>query len=779
MPTGAPFYGGQTASPFGGAMTAAPFGVAPNGLSLQQRPSDDFSFKDLVEMVSQAILVIRSRWYWGLFGALIVGGALGYVLFKRPVEYTANTAILAQSTLDKVIGTQADTADSSDQAKENSLRNHLSMMTSRKFHMRVLAAFTSDEKTRIAAPYLKSGSVADDEFFLDFLDNNISVERERGREYYTISVNHMVPTTAMLVADRFASEYLAYVQQEYKEANLEGYELLEKQAEALRADIARSESARLDYQKNNGIISRADNQGILTERLKQLDAGMTDTRIKRVGLETLAKQVRADRAKSEYPWDDTYLATAGNNQQLRQDLDTQLALRAVAAGRYGPNHPKLKDIDAQIKAIQTSIRRNFDDATHDLDSQVEVAMRTEQLLKKEFDSAFESSIEIEKLATNYEILSAGVDSKKISLEELEKKIGEASISSKLPADFMEVVDPAYLVKHRIPRQVLYGILIAFLSLGAFVACPLVASTLDERVTGTADVEKTLGLNLIGAIPVMKLRVEDRAHVVRDKVDIVMAEAFLGIIGQLEIGSGQRYPKIVLVTSTLPGEGKSLVASNLASAYRQLGKRTVLVDLDLRRPVQHSLHGVPLETGFLAWARMGFPMDNVLDPMGPLGVRTLADGVDLIGAGGSEEQPGHFIISKSVEGLMGILKGVYDVVILDTPPGGVFQDALVLGRYSSDRVLVARESVAPTVQAKKIIDDFAKANLPFHGLVLNGFIPATANKRLAYTYKAASKGYGYGGNNGKKPKAPGAKPKNNGTVVRPKAAAPAGPAAVGT
>jgi Mrp family chromosome partitioning ATPase len=583
----------------------------------------------------------------------------------------------------------------------------------------------------------------------------------------------MVPATAMMIADRFASEYLNYVQQEYKEANMQGYELLEKQAEALRGDIARSESARLDYQKNNGIISRADNQGILTERLKQLDAGMTDTRIKRVGLETLARQVKGDRAKSEYPWDDTFLATAGNNQQLRQDLDTQLALRAVAAGRYGPNHPKLRDIDAQIKSIETSIKRNFDDATHDLDSQVEVAVRTEQLLKKEFDAAFESSIEIEKLATNYEILSAGVESKKISLEELEKKIGEASISSKLPADFMEVVDPAYLVKHRIPRQVLYGILVGLLSLGAFVTFPLVASTLDERVTGTADVEKTLGLSLIGAIPVMKLRVEDRAHVVRDRVDVVMAEAFLGIIGQLEIGSGQRYPKVVLVTSTLPGEGKSLMASNLASAYRQLGKKTVLVDMDLRRPVQHALHGVALEGGFLAWARSGFPMDNVLDAGGPLGIRSLADGVDLIAAGGADEQPGHFIISKSVEGLMGILRGVYDVVILDTPPGGVFQDALVLGRYTTDRLLVARESVPPTVQAKKTIDDFAKADLPFRGLILNGFIPGTANKRLAYTYKAATKGYGYGGHNGAKPKTPGSKGRNNGAAEKPKAPAPAG------
>ncbi len=774
-PTAAPFPPRPSATPLA-ALSAPPFGTAPaaptyapNGSARPPHPNDDFSFKDLVELISRVLLTVRSRWPWGLAGALLVGGALGYMVFKRPVEFTADTALLAQSTLDKVIGAQTDDADS-DQAKENDLRNHLSMMTSRNFHIRLLAAFTPEEKAEIAAPYLKPGTTATDNFFLDFFDGHIDVERERGREYYTISVSHINPDVAILIADRFASEYLNYVQQEYKEASQKGYELLEKQADALREDIAKSESARLDYQKNNGIISRADNQGILAERLKQLDASITDTRIKRVGLETLAKQARSDRARSEYPWDDSYLANAGNNQQLRQDLDTQLALLAVAAGRYGPNHPKLRDIQAQIKSIEANIQRNFDDAIRDLDSQVEVANRTEQLLQKEFDTDFESSMEIEKLATNYEILSAGVDSKKISLEELEKKIGEASISSKLPPDFMEIVDPAYLVKHRIPRRLLYGIMVGLLALGAFVACPLIASTLDDRVTGTSEVEASLGLSLIGAIPVIKMRPEDRAHAVRDKVDAVMGETFLGIIGQIEVGARQRYPKVIVVTSTLPGEGKSLIANNLASAFQQLGKKTLLMDMDLRRPVQHSLHGVSQDAGFLTWARSGFPMENILAPGSPLGICRLVDGTDLIPAGGTEDQPGRFLVSKSIEQLIALLKGHYEVIVIDTPPAGVFQDALVLGRYANDGVLVAREGVPPVVQAKKVIADFAKANLPFLGLILNGFNPATANKKIAYTYKAAAKSYGYGhasSKGGKEPKAKGTKFPGKDDSAKPK------------
>jgi succinoglycan biosynthesis transport protein ExoP len=740
-PTGTPFM--TSSAPFG--VTGAPF--ASNGGPNSPRMNDDFSFKELIELLSHSLLVIRAKWYWGLLGATVVGGLVGYVLFHRPTEFTAETNLLAQSTLDKVISVQSEADTTTDVSRENNLRNHLSMMTSRKFRARLEAAFTADEKSLIAGPYLKPGQTADSEFFQDFFENKISIERERGREYYTIDVTHIVPSTATMIADRMASEYLGFLQEQYKDANLLGYRLLEKQADILRSEMARIESASLDYQKKNGIISRADNQSILNERLKQLDQSLTETRIKRVGLETLTKQAHADRARSQFPWDNSYLATYANNPDLHKELDDQTAVRAGLATRYGPNHPKLRDVDSQIKGLQSSILRNFDVAVGDLDSQLEVAIQTEKLIKREFDDAFNSSIDIEKLASTYEILSAGVDSKKITLEELEKKIGEASISSKLPTDFMQIVDPAFLVKRRIPRNVLYALITSFLAVGAFVATPLVASALDERVSGTSDVEKELGLILVGAIPALKVRVEDRAHVVRNKLDLVTAESFIGIVGQLDIGAVQGYPKVIVVTSTLPGEGKSLIASNLASTFKQIGKRALIVDLDLRRPVQHALHGVPSDRGFLVWARSGFPMDGLLDPQGSLGVRTLVDGTDLIGSGGTEPQPSQFLISEALERLIGHLKGCYDVVIFDTPPAGVFQDALMLARYSTERVLVAREGVAPVVQVKKVIDDFAKANLVFQGVVLNGFVPGNANKKLAYGYRAASKGYQYGGSNG--------------------------------
>lgn len=746
--TGAPFP--ATAAPF--SATAAPY--PPSASARPPATGDDFSFKELLGLASHAMLVIRAKWYWGLLGAVLVASPVGYHFFSRPMEYTAETDLLATSTLDKVISTNTDTTTTSDEAHENELRNHLSMMTSRKFVARLENSFTPDEKALIAGPYVKPGGEFDDDFFQDYFTGEIAIERERGREYYTITVAHPVPTTAMMVADRMASEYLNYVQAEYQEANAEGYTLLEKQAEAIRTDIARIETASLDFRKKNAIISRADNQSILTDRLKLIDSDLTDIRVKRNALETQTKQAEADWAKSKFPWNNSYLAGYGNNELLRQTLDQDLAQRAELATCYGPNHPKMKDINSQIAGIESSIQRNFEVAVRDLEAQLNGARQNEALLTKEFNDAFNSSIETEKLASAYEILSAGVDSKMITLTELEKKIGEAHVSSQLPADFMQIVDPAYMVKRRIPKQVLYGLVVAFLAFVAFVATPLLASTLDERVSGTSDVEKVLGLQLAGAIPTLKIRPEERAHVVRNKMDLVIAESFIGIVGHLQVGLTQLYPMIVTVTSALPGEGKSLIASNLASTFRQLGKKTLLVDLDLRRPTQHALHGVAEDKGFLTWARAGFPQENLLDPTGHLGVKKLVDGTDLICAGGHEPQPSQFLVSAAMDYFINSLKNTYDVVILDTPPGGVFQDALMVGRHAQTRLLVARENVAPVAQVKQVIDEFIKAGLPFKGVVLNGFVPRNANKKLAYGYKGAAKGYAYGNPKDSKKSKPG-------------------------
>ena len=191
------------------------------------------------------------------------------------------------------------------------------------------------------------------------------------------------------------------------------------------------------------------------------------------------------------------------------------------------------------------------------------------------------------------------------------------------------------------------------------------------------------------------------------------------------------PRRIVVTSALPGEGKSTIAANLAAAYTRIGRRTVLVECDFRRPAQGAIHGVR-GRGLLAWAKDGFAMsDDLLEPNGPVGLRVLADGTALIPAGSSDIQPARYLSSESMVRFFERLGAEFEVVIVDTPPAGVFRDALMIARGCDETVLVARDGVANTELLTRVLNDFAKTRAPAIGMILNGFSANAKHPQLGY------------------------------------------------
>lgn len=233
------------------------------------------------------------------------------------------------------------------------------------------------------------------------------------------------------------------------------------------------------------------------------------------------------------------------------------------------------------------------------------------------------------------------------------------------------------------------------------------------------------------------------------------EAFLSIIGQLDLVSNKPLPKRLLVTSTLPGEGKSMAASNLASTYSRLGRRTLLVDCDFRRPSQSMLQQVGEGRGLLPWMAAGYPAaPDLLQPGGSLGIETLPDGTLFLPAGGTDSQPTRLIIAPAMLSLFEQLSGEFDVIVIDTPPAGVFQDALILAKHCQETILIARDGKAQTAQVQRVINDLEKTHAPVVGVILNAFAPGATHPHMAYRHLADKYGYGYGysgsGDKGAKP-----------------------------
>jgi capsular exopolysaccharide synthesis family protein len=732
-----------TTSPFG---STAPFGVASPFDAGRAAPSADVLFTDPKAVIKKALLIIRSRWLIGLVAAILVGSGAGMAIFRfRPIESTAETTLLAQSPLDQILNSSAPGAEPVvDERQESALMNHLSVMLSHSFQQKVAESFTPAERVEIQRPYLKPGQQPSMELLETLLAKKIDVEREREREFFTVKVKHISPGTALMIANHFTASYLLLVQSELHRANRVAADLLGKRASDLTSEIQALEDERRDYRKEHNLISPEENQVILEDRIKEVNLARSDLRVQRAKLEAEVRQARDDLAKSPLPFTNSVLSAYAGMQPLRLQLDALEVQRDVLAVRYGPNHSKMQEAEGGITATRDALARDYQMAFADLESQLDVAISAENGLNAEFDKAFNESLELSRLASHLNALGQEADGKRKTLDDLYQRIGKTSIDTALPADVLRVIDPGFIHYPLVPIVAIYGAIIGFLALCAFAGAPLAINFFDERINENVDLESRLRIEVIGVLPrLSRTRKEDRPHIVRDNVDMAYAEAFLSFASQIDLISKKAIPRRILITSTLPGEGKSTVASNLAAAYTRLGRRTVLVDCDFRKPSQRNFHKIGGDSGLLAWAMAGFHIDSgLLLPGGPIDATMLPDGTMLVPAGASDHQPARYLIADGMARFFALLRQEFEIVIVDTPPAGVFQDALIAARNCDETIFVARDGKANTAQLHRVLYDFSKTSAPAVGLILNAFSPNANHPQLAY-FKMSRK-YGYSG-----------------------------------
>jgi capsular exopolysaccharide synthesis family protein len=742
-----------TTSPFGSTApfgATAPFGTAPPFVSTAPLDAGRFIhatdtlFTDPKAVIKKALLIIRSRWLTGLVAAVLVGTAVGIVLFRfRPIESTAETTLLAESPLDQILN-QGGTAPAEDERQESALMNHLSVMLSRSFRQRVAESFSAAEGDEIQRPYLKAGQQPSMQILETVLAKKVDVEREREREFFTVRVKHISAETALMIADHFTSSYLQLVQSQLHRANQAATDLLGKQAADLTKGIQALEDERRAYRQEHNLISPEENQVILEDRIKEVNLARSDLRVQRAKLEAELNEARVDLARSPIPFTNSVLSSYAGMQPLREQLDALEVQRDVLAIRYGPNHAKMQDVEGSISATRDALARDYQVAFSDLESQLNVAISSEDGLNAEFDKAFNDSLELSKLASHLNALGQEADGKRKTLDDLFQRIGKASIDTALPTDVLRVIDAAYIHYPLVPMVAIYAAVIGFLALAAFAGAPLAINFFDERINENVDLESRLRIEVIGVLPrLSRARKEDRPHIVRDNIDLDYAEAFLSFASQIDLISKKGIPRRILITSTLPAEGKSTLASNLAAAYARLGRRTVLVDCDFRKPSQGNIHKAAGDSGLLPWARAGFHIGPaLLHPGGDAGATILPDGTLLVPAGASDPQPARYLIADGMARFFALLRQEFEIVIVDTPPAGVFQDAVITARHCDETIFVARDGKANTGQLHRILHDFSKTSAPAMGIILNALSPNASHPQLAY-FKMARK-YGYNG-----------------------------------
>ena len=271
-------------------------------------------------------------------------------------------------------------------------------------------------------------------------------------------------------------------------------------------------------------------------------------------------------------------------------------------------------------------------------------------------------------------------------------------------------------------------------IGLGLAFAFFVAYIDDRVKSSFDIEAIVGLPLIGIIPEIKrMEQPEKAQIVVNNADRQVAEAFLTLHSSLRLKDESKNAKVFLTTSTIPGEGKSFLTTNIALTFAAHGERVVVVDCDLRKPNIHKSFRVENLKGVIDVITGTASLDDVI-------VRNLHPNFDVIPAGGRAKNPTQILNSKNFELMLSDLKKRYDRVFIDTPPLAAVSDAMIVLPLCDGSIFtiffnkVRRK--AAQFAAKKLLE----ANVPVFGAVLNGLNLAVSGYYYSQYYDKSYKDY---------------------------------------
>ena len=323
-----------------------------------------------------------------------------------------------------------------------------------------------------------------------------------------------------------------------------------------------------------------------------------------------------------------------------------------------------------------------------------------------------------------------------------QKREENNIALAATANNAKIIDDALADESPISPKGKFIYLIALvLGFGIPVAIIYVLNLLSFRIEGRNYVEKLTTVPIIGDVPLTESETGNKhAIAVRENDNDIMAETFRSIRTSLLFMLGEPDQKVILITSTMSGEGKTFIASNLAVSLALLGKKVIIVGLDIRKPglnkvfnISHKENGITL---YLSSPKTT-DLSSLIRPSG------VTDHLDLLPGGTIPPNPTELLARQSLQDAIEILKQKYDYIVLDTAPIGMVTDTQLIARVADASVYVCRADYTYKNDYRLINELQNNNRLPTLCTVINGLDMKKKKYGYYYGYGKYGKYYGYG------------------------------------
>jgi capsular exopolysaccharide synthesis family protein len=540
------------------------------------------------------------------------------------------------------------------------------------------------------------------------------------------------PQVSTELANGYADEYLRMLLEQTTDATKAASQFLVEEAGRLGEKMRLAEEAMQSFRERERAAS-------LETMVKEAQMTIDQTTADIQEAETFIRQLDADLAAVSGSGGSTEtllrLPSVGNDPRVAQ-LSAQItALEREMdemTRRYRPDHPAFTATKTRLNALRGDLSQLAVEVVGQLETRRAQAETQLESLRKKRADAEQRLLEITGKSVEYNTLSRNLEADKALYDSVLARLKEVDVTSGLTDQSITIQERA-MGAGPVPSQTLkYIILGVFGGLAAGVALAFALNYLDPSLRTIDQVEQRTGVGVVASVPMIKSRgpVSGGAGVnlpsVSDRRGVV-AEAFRTMRATLAMISGRDKHRVFLITSAIPGEGKTFTSSNFAATLAQQGFRTLLIDADLRKPsVSKLFFNENLQPGLSEVLMGSTPLDQAIVP-------TKVENLSVLPAGGIAPNPSELLAHAQFDEIVQKLKEQYDRIVIDSSPVLAVRDPLLLAKSVDACCLIVRAGRSPSKASVQAVRLLAEAETPASGIVLNS-VRHGNSAYYAYAYR---------------------------------------------
>ncbi len=718
--------------------------VAPAATHGGPPPAVTAPAADEIHLLDYVRILYKRRWIATTVFVLVVGAVTAYTFSATPI-YEARVQILIEKESTNVVAFKE--AFEQNQATDDYYQTQYKILQSRALARRTLDSLdlwnhpllgarpggegSASEKPspltigwewasqlirRAADPAEPPPPTGDEtaaqSLVIDAFLGNLIVAPIKSSRLVDVRYASPEPAFAADVVNALAKNYIEQDLEFKFVASKEASDWLGQRLAEQRQHVEASEQALQQYREQTDAVALEDKQNIVVQKLGDLNAAVTRAKMERIQKEAVYNQMRTiqgDRAAL-----DTFPSILSNTfiQQQKAELADLQRQQAQAAEKLGDRHPDMIKLRSAIQMAESRIQGEIAKIVQSTRNEYLAAMAQEKDLVAALDQQKVEMLALNRKGIDYRVLERDVATNQQIFESLLQRTKETGISGELKATNIRIVDAAEIPRRPARPNRPFNELLGVVGGGMLaIGLAFFIEYLDNRIKSPEELGAHLGLPFLGMVPT----VFDKAlsvPLINNGVPANFAEAFRTVRTNVLFSTANEGRACSLtVTSSVPGEGKTLVSSNLALALAETGQRILLIDADMRRSRIHDIFGCKAEPG----------LSNVLVGSSKLAqamVQTAVPRLFVLAAGHAPPNPAALLGTKRFKEFLAAMHQHFDWILIDTPPISVVTDAAVVAHQTAGVLFVVGSEMISRQAIRRALAQLERAQGNLLGAVLN-------------------------------------------------------------